>query len=473
MMQDVLKKVVEFYSLGIFIYFVLINFTYIFLILISIRRLRKFTQIVNSDVTSIGEYTIPITIIVPAYNEEATIIENILSLLALDYPNYEIVVVNDGSKDNTLNLIIEHFNLRSIEQEKTSNLKTKDILGVYSSFELPNLIIVDKLNGGKSDALNVGINFSKNPLFCAIDADCVIEKDALLRIIKPFLKYDDMIAVGGMVRIANGCRIEYSVVCESSLPHRLIEKFQIIEYFRAFLTSRVGWETLNGLLIISGAFGLFKKSAVLEVGGYTNTIGEDMELTLKLHEHYRKNKKKYKIDFTSDAVCWTQAPSHFKDLRGQRLRWHRGLADSILKHKKMMFNPKYGVIGMFSMPYFFLIELIGPIIEIIGYLVMLISIFTGLISWFFIFVFAMAYLFGLFFSISAVLLEKLSYNSYKKPSETMTLVVLSMVEQVCYRQITVWWRFKSFFNFKKGSQTWGHIQRRSFRKKSNKKQLSK
>ena len=165
MMQDVLKKVVEFYSLGIFIYFVLINFTYIFLILISIRRLRKFTQIVNSDVTSIGEYTIPITIIVPAYNEEATIIENILSLLALDYPNYEIIVVNDGSKDNTLNLIIEHFNLRSIEQEKTSNLKTKDVLGVYSSFELPNLIIVDKLNGGKSDALNTGINFSKNPLF--------------------------------------------------------------------------------------------------------------------------------------------------------------------------------------------------------------------------------------------------------------------------------------------------------------------
>jgi cellulose synthase/poly-beta-1,6-N-acetylglucosamine synthase-like glycosyltransferase len=238
--------------------------------------------------------------------------------------------------------------------------------------------------------------------------------------------------------------------------------FQIIEYFRAFLTSRIGWERINALLIISGAFGVFKKSAVVKVGGYSKTIGEDMELTLKLHEYYRENKIKYKIDFASDAVCWTQAPDNLKGMRSQRIRWHRGLIDSLMKHKKMLFNPKYGTIGILSMPYFVFVEMLGPIIETIGYIIFIISIFTGTLSKFIICIFLMAYLYGLLFSFSAILLEQFSYKRYNNKAETTKLLIYSFFEQLSYRQLTVFWRVQAFFNYRKGSKNWGTIKRTTF-----------
>ena len=343
-------------------------------------------------------------------------------------------------------------------------VECKEIKAVYGSFILPNLILVDKENGGKSDALNAGINLSRYPLFCGIDADCIIEKDALLRIVKPFLKYEDTIAVGGIVRIANGCTIREGKLLQAKLPKQLIVRFQIIEYLRAFLTSRIGWERINALLIISGAFGVFKKSAVVKVGGYSRTIGEDMELTLKMHEYFRENKINYKIDFTSDAVCWTQAPDTLKGLKSQRVRWHRGLTDSLLRHKKMMFNPKYGAVGLLSVPYFVLVEMLGPVIEAIGYVMLIVSIITGTLSKFAIYVFLMAFLYGILFSLSAILFEQFSYKRYSNIKEITKLIINSFFEQFIYRQITVWWRLTSFFNFKKGSKQWGTIKRNSFDK---------
>jgi cellulose synthase/poly-beta-1,6-N-acetylglucosamine synthase-like glycosyltransferase len=284
----------------------------------------------------------------------------------------------------------------------------------------------------------------------------------LLRIVKPFLKYEETIAVGGIVRIANGCEIKHGKLLKAKLPKNTIVKFQIIEYFRAFLTSRVGWEVLNSLLIISGAFGLFKKSAVISVGGYNRTIGEDMELTLRMHEYYRRNKIKYKVDFTSDAVCWTQAPEKIKDLRTQRIRWHRGLIDSIFKNKVMLFNPKYGYVGLLAMPYFCLIEMLGPVIEIIGYIVMVVAIATGLFSKYAIYIFILAYLYGTLFSLSAVLFEQVSYKRYKGFREIGLMVFYSFIEQFCYRQLTVWWRIQGFWNFREGRKQWGSIERSAF-----------
>lgn len=464
MLMQAVSTFVDFYSWGILIYFFLVNFLYIFLIFSSLGRLKKSVKIVKNDITAIGEYTKPISILVPAYNEQETVIANIQSLLELEYPLFEVVLINDGSTDETLKRVIEHFNLRYIEEEINEEIPCNEIKAVYSSFELSNLIVVDKVNGGKSDALNAGVNISRYPLFCAIDADCIIEKDALLRIVKPFLKYDDMIAVGGFVRIANGCTIKKGKLIEAKLPSKLVENFQIIEYFRAFLTSRVGWENLNSLLIISGAFGLFKKSAVIAVGGYKKTIGEDMELTLNMHEHFRNKKIPYKINFASDAVCWTQAPDTLRDLRGQRIRWHRGLMDSLGNHKKMMFNPRYGTVGLFSLPYFFLVELLGPVVETFGYALLIVSIITGMLSPFFLAIFAMAYLFGILFSLTAILFEELSYNRYKGKREMLSLIGVSFLEQLSYRQITIFWRFLAFFNYKKGSKTWGKIKRKSFHK---------
>jgi cellulose synthase/poly-beta-1,6-N-acetylglucosamine synthase-like glycosyltransferase len=457
-----LVNIINVSSIIIFIYFFIISFLYILLILLSSNKLREFIKVVNNDVTIISNYTKPISIVVPAFNEESTIIDNIISLLDLNYPEFEIVVVNDGSKDNTLSKIVEYFNLRKIDVEINILVECERINAVYSSFALPNLVIVDKENGGKADALNAGINLSRYPLICGIDADCIIEKNALLRIVKPFLNNENTIAVGGFIRIANGCMIKEGKLVEARLPKKAIVGFQIIEYFRAFLTSRIGWQKINALLIISGAFGVFKKAALVNVGGYSKTIGEDMELILKLHEFYKRNKIEYKVDFTSDAVCWTQAPDALKGLRNQRIRWHRGLTDSILRHKKMILNPKYGTVGMVSMPYFFAVELLGPVIEFAGYLFLILSIITGTLSRFFIYVFLMAILYGILYSLSAILFEVLSYKRYTGIKIITKLIIYCFLEQFMYRQLTVWWRVRSFFNYKKGSKQWGTINRKSF-----------
>ena len=460
--MNILINIISVYSKIILFYFFVISIFYIILILISSKKLRNFVKVINNDVTIISNYTKPISVVVPAYNEESTIIDNITSLLNLNYPEFEVIVVNDGSKDKTLQKVIEYFELRKIDVEINMQVDCKEIRAVYGSFVIPNLVVMDKENGGKADALNAGVNLSRYPLFCGIDADCIIEKDALLRIVKSFLKYEDTIAVGGIVRIANGCTIEDGKLLEAKLPRRAIVRFQIIEYFRAFLTSRIGWERINALLIISGAFGVFKKSAVVKVGGYSKTIGEDMELTLKMHEYFRKNKLKYTIDFASDAVCWTQAPDTLKGLRSQRIRWHRGLTDSLLRHKTMMFNPKYGAVGILSMPYFVLVEMVGPIIESIGYIMLVISIITGTLSKFFLIIFLMAFLYGILFSLCAILFEEFSYKRYSGFKEITKLVIYSFLEQIMYRQITVFWRVLSLFNFKKGSKEWGTIKRKSF-----------
>lgn len=450
------------YSIFILIYFFLVNTFYLAMIISSYRHLFFFVQSVRNDVYVATEYTTPISVLVPAYNEQETIIDTVLSLLKLNYPQFEIIVVNDGSRDETLSRLIRYFKLRRVDMELRQDLPCEKIRGYYSSFEWPELVVVDKENGGKSDALNAGINASRYPLFCSLDADSILEKNALLRLVSPYLQNPDTVAVGGIVRIANGCTIKDGEILQGCAPSSQLASFQVIEYLRAFLTNRIGWESINGLLIISGAFGLFKKSAVVEAGGYSRTIGEDMELTLRLHRIMRENKKKYRVYFASDAVCWTQAPEDLKGLSGQRVRWHRGLIDSLLKHRVMLLNPRYGTVGMLSMPYYFFVEMLGPVIEGIGYLALLLSWIIGLLSPFFIWVFAMAFLYGLFFSLSALLLEEISYRRYTRMRDTLKLIFLALIEQVVYRPLTVFWRIKAFFNYRRGKNQWGTIERKSF-----------
>ncbi len=453
------------YSLFIFIYFFVINGQYIILILVSSRRLREYLRLSKTDFYVATEYTPSISIIVPARNEEHTIVDTITSLFRLDYPDFEIVVVNDGSTDQTLEKLIQHFDLKPVEAsyEKSADwIPCETVHGFYSSFVYSKLLVVDKTNGGKSDALNAGINYAKHALFCSIDADSILEKQTLLKLVQPFLNSEDTVAVGGIVRVANGCTIRDGVLKDVTLPFSPLIITQIIEYLRAFLTNRIGWEKINSLLIVSGAIGLFKRSVVMELQGYKNTIGEDMEMTLRMHKFLRKKRRKYRIDFAPDAVCWTQVPTNLNSLSNQRIRWQRGMIDSLWLHRDMLFNPRYGTVGFLALPYFWIFEMMGPLIEASGYVVLILSILSGIISEFFIFVFLMAYLFGFFFSLVAIFINEISYNYYKKYKEILKLIFYALLDPVWYRPFTVYWRIKAFVGYKKSKRQWGTIKRETF-----------
>jgi cellulose synthase/poly-beta-1,6-N-acetylglucosamine synthase-like glycosyltransferase len=453
------------YSMFIFVYFFVINAQYIILILISFQRLREYLRLSKTDFYVATEYTPSISIIVPARNEEHTIVETVISLFQLDYPDFEIVVVNDGSTDNTLESLIDYFELKPVEASYENSedwIPCETVHGLYSSFVHSHLLVIDKKNGGKSDALNAGINFAKHPLFCSIDADSILEKQTLLKLVQPFLNSEETVAVGGIVRVANGCTIRDGILKDVVLPLSPLIITQIIEYLRAFLTNRVGWEKINSLVIISGAIGLFKRSVVMELGGYKHTIGEDMELTLRMHKLLRQKRRKYRIDFAPDAVCWTQVPTNLKSLSSQRIRWQKGMIDSLWMHKDMLFNPRYGTVGFLALPYFWFFEMMGPAIEASGYLVLLWVFASGVIADFFVFVFIMAYLFGLFFSLIAIFINEISYNYYKRYKEILKLILYAMLDPIWYRPFTVFWRIKAFLGYTKGRRSWGTIKRETF-----------
>jgi cellulose synthase/poly-beta-1,6-N-acetylglucosamine synthase-like glycosyltransferase len=343
---------------------------------------------------------------------------------------------------------------------------TKPVRGIYVSDrpDLKNLIVVDKENGGKADALNVGINISHYPLFCAIDADSILEDDALLKVARPFLEDETVIAVGGIVRIANGCEIERGRIKKVALSKKFLPTFQVVEYLRAVLSGRMGWSAMNGLLIISGAFGMFRKEVVLACGGYKHdTVGEDMELVARMHRYMYEQQLPYRVVFVPDPVCWTEAPETIRILSRQRNRWHRGLLDTLLIHKAMIFNPRYGVIGLFSIPYYLLFELLGPVIETLGYISIAFSFFFGAVDLEVLGIFIIvAIIYGMLFSVGAVLLEEISFHRYPRGRDLFKLIVYAVIENFGYRQMTVFWRIKGVWDYFRGVKSWGQMQRTGF-----------
>lgn len=331
-------------------YTILLSCIYILQIIISFIKIREDVKIgKSSDFMEYkdSENLLPISLIIPAYNEEDNIVQNVKSLMKLNYPEFELIVVNDGSKDKTHDKMIEAFKLYPIESAHMRPLETAKVRNVYYNVEYPNLIYVDKENGGKSDALNAGINASSYPLFACLDADSRLERDSLLRLGNEFIKDTTTVVAGGLVRIANGGVIKDGIFESYNLPEKAIERFQTVEYFRSFLAGRTSWGVTNSMLIVSGAFGVFKKQVVIDVGGYkTDTIGEDMEIVVRIHEYMLRNKIKYKVKFVEQAICWTQGPMSLNDVRTQRRRWQVGLMDTLLHYKKLIFNPKYKWIGM-------------------------------------------------------------------------------------------------------------------------------
>jgi cellulose synthase/poly-beta-1,6-N-acetylglucosamine synthase-like glycosyltransferase len=461
-----MQVLLEWYTGFILVFFFAINSYYLVLTVAGFwRTLRAFREIRRPDQRRLlrSPLTPPVTVLAPAFNEEPNVVENVRSLLMLDYPLFEVVLVNDGSKDRTLGRLVDAFDLRRSARSFEQVLRCKPIRGIYESPTYPNLVVVDKENGGKADALNAGLNLSLYPIFCAIDADSILEPDALLRLIRPFVDAPGVtIAAGGVVRVANGSEIHSGRVHRVQLPRRALPLIQIVEYLRAFLFGRMGWSTGNSLLVISGAFGLFDKRAVVAVGGYaTDSVGEDMELVVRMHRHRRERQLPYRIGFVPDPICWTEVPEKFRVLRRQRTRWQRGLIDTLIRHRAMIGRPRYGSVGMISLPGFFMFEMLAPLVEMSGYLLLPVLWALGLLNPTIAGTFFMlAIMYMVLVSALAVLLEDIAFRRYPSVRDLGRLLVGAVLENFGFRQLTMWWRVRAFWEYLRGDLSWGAMERR-------------
>jgi cellulose synthase/poly-beta-1,6-N-acetylglucosamine synthase-like glycosyltransferase len=470
MLSILITWILTTYAWFIAIYMMVVIVFYSSILLISAFALRKEFQLDRKQ--TYDDYLIdynskPISIIVPAYNEDVGIIQSVRSLLSINYPNYEIIVVNDGSKDQTLEVMIAQYNMVEVHKVIRKQIETKPIKRIYQSRLLPYLFLVDKDNGGKADALNVGLNISHFPYVCSLDGDSVLESDAFLKVMKPIIDSNEqVIASGGSIRIANGCEIENGTIKHIGLSNNPLVIMQIIEYLRAFLMGRVGLSKHNLLLIISGAFGVFSKHWVLQAGGYrTDTVGEDMELVVRIHRLLKEKKLDKKIVYVPDPVCWTEVPESITYLRRQRSRWHRGLFESLWIHRKLTFNPRYGSIGLISFPYFWIVEFFGPVVELSGYLFIVLFLFLGgVYIELAILIFFLSCLYGSFFSMAAVLLEEWSLRRYPRIGQLLQLFAYSLTETMWYRPLTIFWRCEGIWQTIKGETGWGEMKRKGVSK---------
>jgi cellulose synthase/poly-beta-1,6-N-acetylglucosamine synthase-like glycosyltransferase len=446
------------------VYFIGINAVYSLLTLLSFIALKRYL----GNHSGAGSQRLfaglepPVSILVPAYNEEATIAASVNSLLQLNYAEFEVIVVNDGSQDKTLEALQRDFRLVPFPEAYWQRLPVQKVLQIYRSTAHHNLRVIDKVNGGKADALNAAINASRYPLVCGVDADSVLERNSLQRVVRPFLEDPLTIATGGTVRVANGCSVQGGFLTNVGLPRNLLALFQIVEYLRAFLFGRLGWSVLNAMLIISGAFGVFRKENVINVGGYrTDTLGEDMELIVRLHRVNRLAGTPYRITFVPDPVCWTEAPETLGGLKNQRVRWQRGLAESLSMNTSLLLHPRGGTAGWIAFPFMALFEWLGPVIEVAGYVLITAGFFFGMVSLDAFCAFMLIAIgFGIMLSVSALLLEELSFHVYNRPRELAVLLVVSVLENFGYRQLNSVWRLWGLIQWSSGARSkWGNMTR--------------
>lgn len=446
-------------------YFLLLNGVYLLLNVLATFSLRGINQLreINELPHAHTMLEPPISVLVPAYNEETTIAATVRSVLQLTYPEFEIIVVNDGSRDGTLEVLQREFALLPFPEAYRVQLPTERVRGIYRSTTYPQLRVIDKDNGGKADSLNAGINASRYPLFCGVDADSILQRNSLQQVVQPFLRDPTVIATGGTVRAANGCEVAGGHLTRVDLPRHPLARFQVIEYLRAFLFGRLGWSSVNAVLIISGAFGLFRKEAVIAAGGYRrNTIGEDMELIVRLHRHMRERRSPYRIEFLPDPVCWTEVPEDLRTLRNQRVRWQRGLSESLSSHWPLMFSRRGGWPGWVAFPYMLLFEWLGPVFEFAGYVWFIVALLAGLISWqaFGVFIFLAVGL-GVLLSASGLMLEEISFHLYSRKRHLAILALYVLLENLGYRQLNTWWRLVGLVQWARQKEHhWGAMKRK-------------
>lgn len=452
----------------VLVYFVLLNTTCLLLVVLAAgefaRHLRRLSHSGREEVLS-SRFAPRVSVVVPTYNEEAGIVASVQSLLALRYPDHEVVVVDDGSTDATYERLRRAFDLVETERELPQDVPTRAALRGVS---IPRsgrsrLVVVRKDNSGKADAVNMGINACSGDLVVSVDADSILEPDALLTVSQPFM--DDpttMVAAGGVVRPSNGCRTAGGRVVQVGAPRRLLEGIQAVEYLRAFLLSRTGWSRLGALILISGAFGIYRRDVLTEVGGLdSGTLGEDFELAMRIHRHMRDRKLDYRVTFVAEPVCWTEVPSNLAVLRRQRTRWHRGLWETLWKHRAMAGNPAYGRVGLLAVPYYWAFELFAPLIELLGLALLALGAALGVVSWGYVLLFlGLAYGFAILVTLAALTVEELTFHKYPRWRDLGRLVLAAVAEGLGYRQLTAWWRLQGWWaGLVRRRQVWGTMTR--------------
>lgn len=455
------------FSIAVTMYFVLWNGSQILTGLVSGVSLRNYVRTrTRRDIALTARMASPpmVSVIVPAHNESLTIVESVRALLALDYQPREIVVVNDGSRDNTLLVMQETFRLLAAPVAYVQPLPSEKVRGIYRSMAEPALVVIDKENGGKSDAINAGINAASGRLVLTIDADTVIDPAALRRAVMPFLEDPATVAVGGNIAVANGCLTTAGRITDVLLPRSWLARFQIVEYMRSFLLFRIACGSVNALTIISGAFGLFRRDAMIAVGGYDRSaIGEDMDLTIRLQKHYRARRQKFRIVFDPFPLCSTQVPEDWASLRAQRLRWRRGLLQVLWRHRGMIGNPRFGVMGIGALPYVTAFDGVGPIFEISGYIITLTAALLGFLNWaHFGVLIVVSLLFGMAATLVGVFLSDLATRRYMTGSDLVVLVIAAILENCGYRQLNSWWSCVGTVHTLTGRKEWGFMKRRVF-----------
>jgi cellulose synthase/poly-beta-1,6-N-acetylglucosamine synthase-like glycosyltransferase len=465
--MDLLIKGLYWFNVFCLIFTLILSLIYIIQFIVSYYEIKR--SIRKKPAEDYERYAnsknlMPVSILLPAFNEQTNIVKSIEALLNINYPEYELIVINDGSTDRTNDLIIEAFALKEVNLPVKISIATQKVRQIFYNAEYPGLIYINKDRGGKADALNAGINASKYPLFVSIDADSRIEKDAVLILATEFLKDTNTVVAGGIIRISNGSVIEDGVWQKFKIPQRSIEKFQIIEYFRSFFAGRISWGPTNSILIVSGAFGVFNKQIAIDSGGYkVNSVGEDMELVVRIHRHMHDKKKKYVIIFSENAVCWTQGPSSIRDLRTQRRRWQIGLMDTLFSHKRMFLNPRYGFTGLFAIPYSWIFEFLGAIVETVGYITIPFSFIFGVLSsGFFLLYIVISIGLGIMFSVAGLILEQTSNKGCITSKQIMDLARHAFLENFGYRQMITLFRVEGILRYRKLKGTWGEIERREF-----------
>lgn len=435
---------------------------------LSLRRYTRRNSYVNYNDVAVSPLSPHVSIIIPAYNEEKTIVDNVKTLIGLHYSNFEAVVVNDGSTDNTFQLMKETFKLEKVSYLFDYVIPCERIRGIYKS-KLPEynkILVIDKVNGGnKSDALNAALNVVKNDLVITIDADSVIEPDSIVKLVKPFLeeKHKKVIGTGGVIRILNSCDVDGGRVKMVNLPSKFLPRLQVLEYTRAFLLGRMAWSELDGLMLISGAMGMFDRKVMVACGGFdTKAIGEDMDMVLKMRAYMAEQKKKYIVTYIPDPLCWTQVPADLKSLQSQRTRWARGLVDCLVRYKRMFFNPNYGKLGMLGYPFWLVFEWMAPMLALIGMLFTVYLIVVSAINWqFFLILTAFIYSFSIFLSTWSILYEELTFHKYRRKRDVFNLIFTSILEPFLYF-LTAYFAVKGnlqyLFNRDK-HKNWGTINR--------------
>lgn len=457
----------ELSNISLFYYYLVCNTAYLVMLMIALhtsvshqRRLKG----LDVNWLKVSPLTPPVTVLMPARNEEKSICIAVKNLLALEYPELEVIVINDGSTDRTLELLQKEFRLRPVKMVYVSEVSSAPVRQLLRSDQFPNLLVIAKESGGsKADAVNAGLNAATSPYVCVVDADSVLERDSLLRIMKPILANPErVIAVGGIVRILNGSEMENGQMRHVRLPRKSIEVLQVVEYLRAFLIGREAWAKKNMLMIISGAFGVFRTDLVRAIGGYrSHAVGEDIDLVTRLHRYMRDQEKPYEIQFVPDPVCWTEAPSDLRSLRSQRSRWQKGLLDVLWPQRDMLFRPRYGRLGWLALPYLWIFELFAPVVELSGIITIILAAVTGVLSReFFLQFLIFGYAFATVISIGSVLLEELTYKRYNDWWDVTRLLSYCFLEHFPYRQLQMVWRLHGMWQYLRGDISWGVLKRR-------------